>query len=424
MESILMTIKEAERFRLMKNHANGTITLKEVSNILNLSYRQTIRIWNNFQTKGEKGLVSKKRNNQNHSLAPSTEKAILSLVNDHYHDYGPTLIAEKLEENHHIKVSKETVRKILIKNKLREIKRQKKIKVYQRRKRRSCFGELEQIDGSPHAWFERRGPYCTLLLAVDDATGKITAARFEEQETTVGYFCLLKNYLQTHGKPISLYSDKYGVFRVNQGENRSKPTQFARAMKELDIKMISAHSPQAKGRIENKNGVLQDRLVKELREQGISTIEEANLFLPTYIEKHNKRFGKTPASLFNAHRRLEHNQNLDQILCCKEVRKISKSLEVRYKNKIYQIQAPNRVNRLRGASVKVIEKMHEEILIEYKGEFLEFVVYEEFDKQPKILDHKELVAQWERSIKKPYTPGKNHPWRSGGKKSACLEAVC
>lgn len=424
MEDIFMTIKEAERFRLMENHANGVITLQEVSNLLNISYRQTIRIWNNFQTEGIKGIVSKKWNNQNRSLDPSVEKTILSLVNERYHDYGPTLISEKLEEQHKIKISKETVRKILIKNKLRDVKRQKKIKVYQRRKRRSCFGELEQIDGSPHAWFESRGPYCTLLLAVDDATGKITAARFQEQETTIGYFHLLKNYLQIHGKPICLYSDKYGVFQVNHGEDRSKPTQFARAMKELGIKTITAHSPQAKGRIENKNGVLQDRLVKELREQGISTLEEANLFLPIYIEKHNKRFGKAPASSFNAHRGLEHNQDLDQILCCKEVRKISKNLEVRYKNKTYQIQAPNRVNRLRGASVQVIEKMDGEILIDYKDELLEFIVYEEFNEQPKVLDHKELVVLWERSLKKSCKPAKNHPWRGGGKKREYLEAIC
>ena len=419
-----MTAKEAERFRLMENHANGVITLQEVSNLLSISYRQTVRIWNNFRSQGVKGLISKKRDNQNRSLDPSVKKTILSLAKERYYDYGPTLIAEKLEENHKIKISKETVRKILINNNLRKVKRKKKLKVYQRRKRRSCFGELEQIDGSPHAWFESRGPYCTLLLAVDDATGKITAARFEEEETTRGYFCLLKNYLRMHGKPLCLYSDKYGVFQVNHGKDRSKPTQFARAMKELGIKTITAHSPQAKGRIENKNGVLQDRLVKELREQGISTIEEANLFLPIYIEKHNKRFGKMPASSFNAHCELEHKQNLDQILSCKEARKISKNLEVRYKNEIYQIQAPNRVNRLRGASVQVVEKMDGEILIEYKGELLDFVVYEEFNEQPKVLDHKELVAQWERSLKKSHKPNMNHPWRGGGKKRECLEAIC
>lgn len=407
-----MTTKEAERFRLIKNHANGMISLREVSNLLNISYRQTIRIWNSFQLHGENALVSKKRNNHNRSLDPRLEDKILFLIREHYLDYGPTLLSEKLEEVHHIKISKETVRKIMITYGLWKVKKQKKIKVYQRRKRRSCFGELEQVDGSPHAWFEDRGPYCTLLLTVDDATGDITAARFEEEETTKGYFCLMKSYLQTHGKPMCLYSDKYGVFRVNQGRDRSKPTQFARAMKELNIKTITAHSPQAKGRIERKNGVLQDRLVKELREQGISTIKEANVFLPSYIEKHNRRFGKTPASSFNAHSELEHNQDLDQILCGKEPRRISKNLEVRYKNEIYQIQAPNRVNRLRGAGVQVIEKMNGAILIEHNGELLDFTLYEEFNTQPKILDHKELVAQWERSSRKN-KPVKNHPWRSG-----------
>ena len=162
-------------------------------------------------------------------------------------------------------------------------------------------------------------------------------------------------------------------------------------MKELDIKMIAAHSPQAKGRIERANGILQDRLVKELRCRGISTIEEANKFLPTYIESYNKRFGKAPSSPFNAHRELDHNHDLDQILCVKEERKLSKNLEVRHKNIVYQINGPNRINRLRGVGVQVVEKMNGEILIEYKGELLDFSLYEEFESQPKVIDHKELV---------------------------------
>ena len=412
MKDSFMSTKEAERLRLIKNHASGIISLREVSNLLDISYRQTLRLWSNFQLCGESAFVSKKRNNCNRSLDSGLEDRILSLIRKYYSDYGPTLLSEKLEELHYIKISKETIRKIMIMHGLRQSKKQKQIKIYQRRKRRSCFGELEQIDGSPHAWFEDRGPYCTLLLAVDDATGEITAARFEEGETTTGYFCLMKNYLQAHGKPVCLYSDKYGVFQVNHGRDRSKPTQFARAMKELNIKIITAHSPQAKGRIERKNGVLQDRLVKELREQGISTVREANIYLPTYIEKHNKRFGKEPACPFNAHCELDHNQDLDQILCGKEARKISKNLEVRYKNEIYQIHAPNRVNRLRGVVVQVIEKMDGEILIEYKGELLGFTLYEEFNEQPKVIDHKELVAQWERSSRS-HKPGKYHPWRSG-----------
>lgn len=424
MEDILMTVKEAERLRLMKNHANSMITLQEISNLLNISYRQTIRIWNAFKAEGAKGLVSQKRNNQNRAMNQSQKSKILSFIREYYHDYKPTLTAEKLEENHQIKISKETVRKLKIKHGLHQPKKQKKIKVYQRRKRRSCFGELIQMDGSPHAWFEERGTYCTLLLAVDDATGQILAARFELTETTEGYFRLMGDHLQAYGKPICLYTDKHGSFRVNHGKDRSKPTQFARAMKELDIKMIVAHSPQAKGRIERANGVLQDRLVKELRENGISTIEEANLFLPTYLEKYNKRFGKEPASPFNAHRALNHKQDLDRILCNKEARKISKNLEINYKNEIYQIQAPHRVNRLRGVTVLVIEKMNGNILIEYKGDLLDFICYRETETQPKVVDHKELVVQWERSLKKPHKLNKNHPWRADTKQGASLKAIC
>lgn len=424
MEDILMTIKEAERLRLLKNYAEGTISLVEVSKLLEISYRQAKRIWKSFRVHGEKAVISKKRTMRNRAMDPQREDNIFLLIQEHYHDYGPTLISEKLEERHQIKVSKEMVRKIMIKRGLHQPKKQKKIKVYQRRKRRSCLGELVQMDGSPHAWFEERGPYCTLLLAVDDATGQILAGRFELTETTEGYFRLMESYLQVHGKPVCLYTDKHGTFRVNHGKDRSKPTQFARAMKELDIKMIAAHSPQAKGRIERANGVLQDRLVKELREKGISTLEEANLFLPAYFEKYNKRFEKEPASPFNAHRELEHNQDLDRILCNKESRKLSKNLEISYKNGIYQIQAPNRINRLRGVGVQVIEKSNGEILIEYKGELLDFIWYEEIEVQPEIIDHKELVSKWERSLRKSHKPNKNHPWRSGTKGRASLEAIC
>ena len=221
----------------------------------------------------------------------------------------------------------------------------------------------------------------------------------------------MKNYLQTNGKPAFLYSDKHSVFRVNHGENISKPTQFARAMKELGIELINANSPQAKGRVERANGVLQDRLVKELREHNISTIEEANNFLPTFIDKYNQRFGKPAANPFNAHHPLEHNLDLDKILCNKETRKISKNLEISYKNTIYQINAPNRANRLKGCFVQVIEQMDGTIFIEYQGETLDFIIYEGITVQPKVVDHKELVAQWERICKKR-KPNKNHPWRN------------
>lgn len=407
-----MTVKEADRLRLLQNHAEGAITLQEASNLLNISYRQILRLNKSYSLNGPSGLISKKRNNQNRTLNFELQQQILTLVQSNYYDYGPTLIAEKLEEKHQIKVSRETVRVLLIKNGLRRAKQKKEVRVYQRRKRRSCLGELIQLDGSPHAWLEDRGPSCTLHLAIDDATSSLMSGRFELEETTAGYFHLMKYYLENHGRPLCLYADKYSTFRVNNGKNRSKPTQFARAMKELDIDMISAHSPQAKGRIERANGILQDRLVKELREHNISTLEEANEFLPSYLEKYNQRFSKSPASSFNAHRELNSNYTLDRILCEKKSRKISKNLEVHYENEVYQIQAPHRANRLRRASVQVIKQMSGEVLIEYKGELLEYVMYEEIDHQPVVADHKQLLAQWESSTKKRHKPIRGrHPWK-------------
>ena len=360
---------------------------------------------------GPSGIISKKRNNHNRSLGTQIKEQIVHFIKSYYSDYGPTLISEKLEERHQIRISKETVRKLMITNNLWKSKIGKEVKIYQRRTRRSCIGDLIQLDGSPHAWLENRGPRCTLHLAIDDATSMIMSGRFELEETTVGYFHLMKSYLENRGRPLCLYADKYGTFRVNNGKNRTKPTQFARAMKELDIGMITAHSPQAKGRIERANGILQDRLVKELREQGINTLEEANVFLPSYLEKYNKRFGKEPASSFNAHRELDLNHTLDRILCEKNSRKITKNLEVHYENEVYQIQAPKRVHRLRGASVQIIKKINGEILIEYKGELLDYIMYNEVQYQPVVVDHKQLITQWERSTAKRHKPKKGHPWK-------------
>jgi hypothetical protein len=285
-------------------------------------------------------------------------------------------------------------------------KQKKMRRVFQRRERRSAKGELLQADGSDHKWFEERAPRCTLLVAIDDATSQITA-RFEEEETTSGYFRLMKGYIEENGIPVALYTDRYSVFKVNQG-NENKDTQFGRAMKELGVELIFARTPQAKGRVERANGTLQDRLVKELRLQNISTIEEANAFLPAFLTKYNEKFGKKPKSTFNAHRPLKQKENLEHILCEKNARKVSKDLEVNFEGQIYQLQACQYRHRLQGNQITVIRTLKGDLVMKYNEELLNYSIFK--GSAPLILDAKQLTAYKE---KKKWKPSKNHPWKRG-----------
>ncbi len=267
-------------------------------------------------------------------------------------------------------------------------KKIKNRKVHQLRERRSREGELVQIDGSPHAWFEYRCKKCCLLVYIDDATSKLKWLHFCETETTNNYFKITKLYIEKYGLPVALYSDKHGIFRINTKELNSLTidkndglTQFGRYMKELGIELIHAETPQAKGRLERANINLQDRLVKELRLAGISTIEEANKFVPKFIEKHNKKFGVAAKNADNANRELSSEINLDLILQKQYERIISKNLAIHYENKIYQILTKRQAYAMRKQKVAVLENNVGEVKIIYKGTELEYEIYK---KQPKI----------------------------------------
>ena len=205
----------------------------------------------------------------------------MSLIQEHFYDYGPTLAAEALEEHYNINISKETARQWMINEKIWQPFTKPEPKLHPSRERRACFGELLQVDGSDHAWFEGRGDKCTLLVFIDDATSYITELQFVKSETTLDYFSALKNQLERYGAPVSIYSDKHGVFKVNHPEAKSGNglTQFGRALKELNVKIIYAQSAQAKGRVERANRTLQDRLLKALRFHEISDMDSGNIFL-------------------------------------------------------------------------------------------------------------------------------------------------
>lgn len=407
-----MSLKEANRLSIMKQIDKKNLTILEASRELSLTLRQTKRIRKRYITQGAKGLISlKKGKPSNRQIDKKVRKKIMKLMTKNYVNFGPTLAKEKLSELNKIVVSVETLRKWLIEEGVWKSKRKKEGKVFQRRVRRARFGEMVQGDGSFHDWFEGRGEKCCLIHFVDDATSKTIVGKFVEAETTEGYIELLQKHLERYGRPLGLYVDKHAIFRVNREELKKGLgiTHFGQILKELGIELICANSPQAKGRIERKNGVFQDRLIKEMRLRNIKTIEEANQFLPEFIEQMNKRFGKEAASPEDAHRPLRETDNLDKIFARKDKRKLSKDLTMQHRGILYLIKSKT-PNRLKHAYVEVFCRKDQPIEVKYLGVKLEYEKWSEkrYEQAP-ILDSKEIVAQkLNKTIRKP---GKNHPWR-------------
>jgi hypothetical protein len=340
------------------------------------------------------------------------QKAI-DLICVHYRDFGPTLAHEKLIEKHDLRLSRESVRGIMIAEGWWKPKRVKRPPVHQMRERRACFGELVQIDGSDHDWFEGRAPRCTLLVYIDDATGQLGELWLVPEETFFGYCEASRHYFERFGKPVAFYSDKHGIFRVNQPRplgTTSGLTQFGRAMQELNVEIICANTPQAKGRIERANQTLQDRLVKELRLQGISDIDSANAYLSEFREDYNRRFAVAPRSSHNAHRSLLKSENLELILTHQKTGTLSKNLTVQSKGVIYQIQSNRPDYALRNAQVTVCENAKGEVMILYKNNPLAYTIYQKPPRQAEVVDIKTL----DRQIRTPKPPAENHPWRHYG----------
>ena len=356
---IVMSQKELHRLELIQRIRGGSLSVVEAAELLRLSRSQVHRLLQAYDLAGADGLVSKKRgrpSNRRHS--EDFRNLVLDLVREHYVDFGPTLAAEKLIERHRIAVSKETLRQWMMEAGLWVSRRERKKRVFQPRGRRDCFGELVQIDGSLHWWFENRGPKCDLLVYIDDATGKLLHLRFAGSENTFDYLHATKAYLQQWGKPIALYSDKHGVFRSTQASEKDRTsglTQFGRALYELNIDIICANTPQAKGRVERANQTLQDRLVKELRLRGIDTIAAANAFAPEFMADFNRRFGKAPRNPKDMHRPFADHENLDGAMCRKEVRKLSNSLTLRYDKVMFLLDPTDRASALAGKKVVVCD---------------------------------------------------------------------
>jgi hypothetical protein len=308
----------------------------------------------------------------------------VALVRDLYGDFGPTLAREKLIELHGIRVAKETLRKWMAAADI-WLPRDRRIpKPHQRRYRRSCLGELVQIDGCDHHWFEERGPACALLVYVDDATGRLMELRFVKTESAFGYFDATASYLRRHGKPVAFYSDKHSIFRVYREGSSGRSggvSQFGRALAALNIDIICANSPQAKGRVERMNKTLQDRLVKELRLRGISGMEAGNAYLPEFSADYNRRFGREPMNHHDAHRPLQLGEDLSQIFTWQEERTMTRNLVVHFRRLTYLIVPSPEALALAGRRVLVHESADGRVEIRCSGNLLPYSI---FDKQPLV----------------------------------------
>jgi len=399
-ELVTMSAKEIDRLTVIQRVQERCLSQKKAADMLGVSTRQMRRLAESYGQDGARGLVSKRRGRRaNNAMESEFRQRVMALVAERYSDFGPTLATEKLEELHGLRVSRETLRKWMIGARLWTSRRDRAAQPHQPRPRRECLGELVQIDGCDHDWFERRGERCSLLVFVDDATGRLMELRFVTTESAFDYFDATKSYLRKYGRPVAFHSDKHSIFRVtregSRGPNKGV-TQFGRALAELSIEIICANTPQAKGRVERMNRTLQDRLVKELRLQGISTMEDGNAFLPRFAAEFNARFARAPRNPHDAHRPLRSQDDLDRIFTWREVRTMSRDLVVHYKRSTYLIRptVETRGFTVAKRQVDVLENAAGIVDIQYEGRSLPYTVYEQqpIIAQGEIVENKRLGA--------------------------------
>ena len=393
----LMSDGELTRLEVLRDLDQRRLSVKTAAQLLGLERRQVFRLVKAYRSEGATGLISKRRGRASNRRKPEEiRNKVLAIIRKQYWDFGPTLAAEKLREVHDIVLGRETLRLWMIEAGIWADRKQRRKHVHQPRHRRECVGELVQIDGCEHWWFEDRGPQCTLLVFIDDATSRLMHLQFVESESTFSYFHATRAYLEAWGKPVAFYSDKHGVFRVNhpgalEGDGM---TQFGRALHTLNIDIICANSSQAKGRVERAHKTLQDRLVKELRLAGVATLAAGNALLPAFTVDHNARFAKPPANKKDLHRPLQARDDLEDAFAWKEERTLSQALTLQYDKVIFILEPSEQAKAAIGKRVTVIDHPDGRLSIRHNGIEL---AYRTFDKlrqvdQGAVADNKRLGA--------------------------------
>jgi hypothetical protein len=367
----LMSKKEAQRYAVITQVIEGKQSQSLAAAQLQLSVRQIKRLCKAVRACGAAGLISHRRGKpSNRQIAPSRKTDIMALVRSHYSDFGPHLACEYLAQSHGQRISAETLRQWMIADGLWSAQIKRKVRQHPSRARRESVGELVQIDGSHHDWFEGRGPRCCLIAFIDDASSRVLAARFSPAETTQDYFAVMQSHLQTYGVPLAYYSDRHAIFTKHDSEDPD-PTQFERALLQLGIESICARTPQAKGRVERLFQILQDRMCKAMRLGSISNIQAANAWLAIYLKAHNERFAVTPASEQDAHRRLQHSpQELSRICALHHQRQLSSALTCRFEGSQIWVAAGQAAAPKKAAKVDIVQYADQTLEVLYRGQVL------------------------------------------------------
>lgn len=394
---VMMSERELNRVEVLSQIDDGRLTVVNGANLLDLTVRQVYRLLKRYRLVGASAIRHKARGKApNNQIHKAKRDYALSLIKETYEDFGPTLAAEMLEHHHGFKVSRETLRKWMVEDGIWLSRKQRRT-FHQPRLRRECYGELIQIDGSDHRWFEDRGAPCTLLVFIDDATSTLMELRFVTSESTFSYFDALEGYLLKHGRPVAFYSDKHSVFRVSKEDAKGGAgmTQFGRALNELNVEILCANSSQAKGRVERANRTLQDRLVKELRLAGVSSMEDGNLFLQGFMECYNAKFAKTPAKPDNLHRALNiEPDRLDDVLCWRANRYVGKQLTFSYDRKRIILEESDISRGLVSKYVDTYAFVDGRFEVRWKGQSLPYRIFDMDQRvtHAAVTEHKRLGA--------------------------------
>jgi hypothetical protein len=417
-----MRTDEVDRLKVIQDILQGRLRQWQAAEQLDLSRRQVIRVCQRVRAEGARGIVHASRGRpSNNQLNPGILTRALALVKARYPDFGPTLANEKLLALHSVALSTTVLRLGMVQEGLWQPRKHKNILHRAWRPRRACLGELTQLDGSPHDWFEGRGPVCTLLAYIDDATSKVLWARFVAAEDTVTLMRVTRDYLRRYGRPVAYYVDKDSIYKVNREatieeelRDCSPISQFTRAMTELGITVICANSPQAKGRVERGFKTHQDRLVKELRLAKISTMAAANVFLDeVYLPDHNRRCAVPAANRTDAHRRLLPEHRLDEILSRRVDRTLLNDFTLRFQNKFLQLLRQQPLRLRPKAKIQVEIRLDGSMHLRFGQHYLRFKTIDKRHDRPYFVANaleapKGILLPPRRT---PLRPAKDHPWR-------------
>jgi hypothetical protein len=412
MDIITMSMREVNRLKIIHKVLLRDLTQVKAAEILGMTDRHLRRVVKRVKEEGERGIVHKSRGRRSpRQMSKELEDRIAEIVWVEYVGFGPTLASEKLWERNGIKVGREKLRQIMIARGLWQVRRQKKT-VHQWRERKHYLGEMVQMDGSHHEWLEGRGSKLVFMGYVDDATNRVFG-RFYDYEGVYSAMDSLQRYIRLYGLPVSLYLDKHSTYKTTREPSldellrgESAQTQFERACRELGIEVIHAHSPQAKGRVERVFGTLQDRLLKEMRLESVSTKEAANAFLEGFLVRYNKRFAMEPLKKADLHRRLPRGVRLRDIFCIKAYRTITNGYVVKWRGRMFLIENPTIAMRRR--KVEVREHFYGEIVLRFNRRNLK--IREITEEKRSVRKEREKVSEPSKK-KGKYIPPPDHPWR-------------